>query len=228
MPLNNSSKFVLAVITIIVAWYLIDDNRYKQIGNKISSVYNTLMSDDSISPQITNEQNQSVEGFNNYFRNLEHMEEGEEQGSGSVEQVVVQEQGSGPVEQVVVEEDSSFMPRDDTAQLFNAEDSYGLSNVDGETVQASTITKEYNSNDYLPQEVNDQWFNTDFSQAEQNIKDQEMIDTRKFSFGVNTVGQSLKNPTYDLRGTIPNPKFQVSAWNNSSYETDYNIRSWCE
>lgn len=33
--------------------------------------------------------------------------------------------------------------------------------------------------------------------------------------GINTIGSSLKNPTYDIRGNIPNPKFAVSPWGNS-------------
>ena len=219
MPLNNSSKFVVAILAIAAAWYLLDENRYRTVGDKLKTTYNNLMSDDVTAPVApAAETSQPIESFNNYFRTIEHMDEEQEAGSS----VPVAE------ETVVVEDEGSFQPQDDSAYLFNAEDSYGASNVDGETVQATNVTTEYNSSDYLPQEVNDQWFNTDFSQAEQNIKDQEMIDTRKFSFGVNTVGQSLKNPTYDLRGTIPNPKFQVSAWNNSSYEADYNIRSWCE
>lgn len=217
MQLNNSSKFVVAIVAIVSAWYLLDRNSLNVFINNIRSTISDLVSDNEPTPTQTTA---PVENFNNYFRTIENMEGGEEQAEGS--SIPVEEQVSVPVV------DSSFQPRDDSANLFNAEDSYGAPNVNGETVQPATITKEYNSQDYLPQEVNDQWFNTEFSQAEQNIKDQELIDTRKFSFGVNTVGQSLKNPTYDLRGTIPNPKFQVSAWNNSSIEADYNIRSWCE
>ncbi len=29
------------------------------------------------------------------------------------------------------------------------------------------------------------------------------------------------------RGTIANPKFSVSPWNNSTYEPDYNIKPLC-
>lgn len=88
-------------------------------------------------------------------------------------------------------------------------------------------TKLYNSSDYLPKEINDEWFNTDFLQAENKINDNKLINTDKYITGIDTTGQSLKNPTYDIRGTIPNPKISVSPWNNSTYEPDYNLKSLC-
>ena len=87
--------------------------------------------------------------------------------------------------------------------------------------------KKYNVKDFLPKEVNDQWFDTDFSQAKVNVNDDKLINTERYVIGVNTVGQSLKNASYDIRGTIPNPKFTVSPWNNSTYEADYNIKPLC-
>lgn len=87
--------------------------------------------------------------------------------------------------------------------------------------------KNYNAKDFLPKEINSQWFDTDFSQAKFNINDDKLINTERYVIGVNTVGQSLKNASYDIRGTIPNPKFTVSPWNNSTYEADYNLRPLC-
>ena len=85
----------------------------------------------------------------------------------------------------------------------------------------------YNAKDFLPKEINDQWFDTDFSQAKTNISDDKLINTDRYVIGINTVGQSLKNASYDIRGTIANPKFSVSPWNNSTYEPDYNIKPLC-
>lgn len=84
--------------------------------------------------------------------------------------------------------------------------------------------KEYNAKDFLPKEINNDWFNTDFSQAKQNLEDDKLINTERYVIGINTVGQSLKNASYDIRGTIPNPKYSVSPWNNSTYEADLNIK----
>ena len=87
--------------------------------------------------------------------------------------------------------------------------------------------QDYNAKDFLPKEINDQWFDTDFSQAKTNINDDKLINTERYVIGINTVGQSLKNASYDIRGTIANPKFSVSPWNNSTYEPDYNIKPLC-
>ena len=86
---------------------------------------------------------------------------------------------------------------------------------------------QYDSKDFLPKEINSEWFDTDFSQAKHNINDDKLINTERYVIGVNTVGQSLKNASYDIRGTIANPKFTVSPWNNSTFEPDYNIRPLC-
>jgi len=87
--------------------------------------------------------------------------------------------------------------------------------------------KKYDAKDFLPKEINSQWFDTDFSQAKYNVNDDKLINTERYVIGVNTVGQSLKNASWDIRGTIANPKFTVSPWNNSTYEPDFNIRQMC-
>jgi hypothetical protein len=87
--------------------------------------------------------------------------------------------------------------------------------------------KNYNSKDFLPMEVKGEWFDTDFSLAKFDINDDALINTQRFSVGINTVGQSLKNASHDVRGTIPNPKFTVSPWNNSTYEPDFNLKPLC-
>jgi hypothetical protein len=87
--------------------------------------------------------------------------------------------------------------------------------------------KKYDAKDFLPKEINNKWFDTDFSQAKFNVNDDKLINTERYVIGINTVGQSLKNASYDIRGSIPNPKFSVSPWNNSTYEPDTNLKSLC-
>ncbi len=83
----------------------------------------------------------------------------------------------------------------------------------------------YKAENYLPQETNNTWFETDFSNAKYDVKNNKLINTDKFAIGINTVGQSLKNPSYDIRGTIPCPKITVSPWMQSTIEPDFNIAS---
>ena len=85
----------------------------------------------------------------------------------------------------------------------------------------------YDAKDFLPKEVNDKWFETDFSLAKYQLNDDKLINTDRYIIGINTVGQSLKNASYDIRGTIPNPKFVASPWNNSTYEPDFNLKPLC-
>lgn len=114
------------------------------------------------------------------------------------------------------------------ADLNNA---YSLPIPEGTDITKVNINKnnvdKYNAKDYLPQEINNKWFDTDFSQAQHNINDGNLINPDRFVIGINTVGQSLKNASYDIRGTIPNPKFSVSPWNNSTFEPDYNLKPLC-
>ena len=85
----------------------------------------------------------------------------------------------------------------------------------------------FNARDFLPREVNDEWFETDFSLAKYQLNDDKLINSERYIIGINTVGQSLKNPSWDIRGTIPNPKFNTGPWNNTTYEPDFNLKPLC-
>jgi len=105
-------------------------------------------------------------------------------------------------------------------KLLNAGESPDMVNLNKNEV------KNYNNKDFLPKEIIPGAFD-DYSQSKYNINDDKLINTERYVVGINTVGQSLKNGSHDIRGTIANPKFAVSPWNNSTYEADYNIKSLC-
>jgi len=86
----------------------------------------------------------------------------------------------------------------------------------------------FNSGELLPKEVNNVWFETDFSHAQVNVDDSNLVVTDRYIVGVNTVGQSLKNPSYDLRAAPACPKFTVSPWQQSTIEPDFNIKNMME
>lgn len=52
-----------------------------------------------------------------------------------------------------------------------------------------------------------------------DLKGQNFLSSN-FFVGVNTIGQAKKNATHDLRVEPPNPKMQVSPWQNSTIEPD--------
>ena len=126
----------------------------------------------------------------------------------------------------------SFEPSDNSthsgASLNNAFERPVPNSADTDVVDLNknNVTN-YNATDYLPKEINDDWFNTDFSQAKYKMNDDKLINTDKYVVGVNTIGQSLKNASYDIRGAINVPKYTVSPWNNSTTEPDYNIKPLC-
>lgn len=74
---------------------------------------------------------------------------------------------------------------------------------------------------YLPQEVNDDWFNV--MPEPISVKNRHLINIAK-PIGMNTIGTSLKNASWDIRGSPPCPKFVISAFNNSSIEPNADVR----
>lgn len=74
---------------------------------------------------------------------------------------------------------------------------------------------------YLPQEVNDDWFEVQPEPI--SVKNRHLINITK-PIGINTIGTSLKNASWDIRGTPAGPKFAVSPWLNSSIEVDTNLK----
>jgi len=76
----------------------------------------------------------------------------------------------------------------------------------------------------LPQEVNKNWF--EVMPEPIKIKNRHLINVTR-PVGVNTIGTSLKNASYDVRGTPVNPKFVVSPWLVSTIEPDLNTKGLC-
>lgn len=82
----------------------------------------------------------------------------------------------------------------------------------------------FDSNNYLPQDKNDDWF--EVMPEPISVKNRHLINVSR-PVGVNTIGSTLKNPSYDIRGTPACPKFVVSPWMQSSIEPDTNIKGLC-
>lgn len=81
------------------------------------------------------------------------------------------------------------------------------------------------SDQLLPRDENKNWFQVPNSNF--NLMQAVDLEVPEIKIGVDTVGQSRKNATYDLRSAPPCPKFIVSPWSNSTIEPDYNTRPLC-
>ena len=123
--------------------------------------------------------------------------------------------------------ETSKQQRDQMATLAPNSTDDQLIDFFGKQMAEKNKQTDFNVTDFLPKELNDEWFNTDLSKAQSQMDASTLIDVSTFCQGVDTIGQSLKNPSYDIRGNIPNPKMAVSPFLNSSYEPDTNIKSWC-
>ncbi|AYV78015.1 MAG: hypothetical protein Edafosvirus3_93 [Edafosvirus sp.] len=70
---------------------------------------------------------------------------------------------------------------------------------------------------------NPDWFSSLEDGAETNgIRNRHLIHLNQ-PIGINSIGSSLKHPSYDLRGSPPNPTLVTSPWLQSSIEPDLNF-----
>lgn len=82
----------------------------------------------------------------------------------------------------------------------------------------------YNPEQLLPKDAaNSKWSQVNPA-GQGDVKNQNLL-TAGYHIGINTQGNSLRNPSYDIRPTIPNPRVAVSPWMQSTIEPDLNIRS---
>lgn len=89
--------------------------------------------------------------------------------------------------------------------------------------QDCSVEELFNPENYMPQEQNDEWWDT--MDQPIAIKDRHLINVNK-PIGINTIGSSLRNASYDIRGTPACPKFAITPFLNSSIDPDTNIKAW--
>ena len=104
--------------------------------------------------------------------------------------------------------------------------SFKNNNNDVKAYTNEVKTQEYDlsSRDLLPGTHNE-WL--DDVGGAFNVDSDKLIDMSQQCQGVDTVGQSLKNPSIDMRGDIVIPKIAVGPWNNSSYDQKTQFKSLC-
>jgi len=114
---------------------------------------------------------------------------------------------------------SNYMPIDET------NDQYALFRSNGKTSCGSNQNCDpedlFDVDKYLPQEVTDDWFEVQPEPI--SVKNRCLINVIK-PIGINTVGTSLRNSSYDIRGAPSCPKSVVSPFLNSSIEPDLNYK----
>ncbi|AYV81745.1 MAG: hypothetical protein Harvfovirus58_3 [Harvfovirus sp.] len=88
------------------------------------------------------------------------------------------------------------------------------------------VSEIFNRDNYLPNEksINPDWW--DMVPEPTSVKNRHLINTNK-AMPITSIGGSLRNPGYDIRGSPPCPKFIVSPWGQSTIEPDTNLKSLC-
>jgi len=116
-------------------------------------------------------------------------------------------------------ENTNFLPSDETnggLAVFKSKGrEYCGGNQDCDPEDLFDIDK------YLPQEANDDWFETVPEPI--SVKNRNLVNIVK-PIGINTIGNTRKGASHDIRGTPACPKFVVAPWMNSSIEPDVNLK----
>jgi hypothetical protein len=77
--------------------------------------------------------------------------------------------------------------------------------------------------DLLPKDAaNSRWAQVNPA-GQGDVKDQNFL-TAGHHIGVDTVGQSLRNSSHDIRSTPPNPRYKISIWQQSTITPDLSRR----
>jgi hypothetical protein len=75
-----------------------------------------------------------------------------------------------------------------------------------------------NPEELLPKDQNSKWASLN-PVNQGNVMTPDLLQAG-YHIGLDTIGQSLKNPSYDLRSDPYIPKKEVGPWNQSTYEPD--------
>lgn len=116
-------------------------------------------------------------------------------------------------------ENDKFLPIDETGGGFAVFKSKGRATCGSN--QNCEPEDLFDADKYLPQEVNDDWWEVQPEPI--SVKNRHLINIVK-PIGINTIGTSLKNSSYDIRGAPSNPKLVISPFLNSSIEPDINLK----
>lgn len=116
-------------------------------------------------------------------------------------------------------DNDKFLPMDETSSHL------AVFKTQGQTVCGSNQNCEpadlFDVDKYLPQEVNDDFF--EVIPEPISVKNRHLINISQ-PIGINTIGTSLKNASWDIRGAPSCPKYVVSPWLQSSIEPDVNLK----
>ena len=195
MLFNNNVKLIILVVLVVLLIVMLNNNDNQQ-------------------SQVGQQQQQ-------YMASNPVLVEDFTQHQAAQQQAIQQQQVA---QQQAIQQQQVAQQQARQQQVAQQQKSVTQQNMEKLAQQNSEKQQQYSCNDYLPQEINNDWFETDLNNAQVTCDDKSLIIADRYVTGVDTVGQSLKNASYDIRAQPPCPKFNVSPWNNSTIEPDFNIK----
>jgi hypothetical protein len=224
---NNLFMFIILLVAVVMFYYcIVDDTDTKKNKNSVEKFANDSTANDKlidISTYQTKQNNQSLlastvnskivnDTLNQTDLINSVMSTDNQQSKGatidSIDSLIIQDSNKNNTN-----EPTGIITRGMQAGLDDT-----ILNIDFE----STNKKDpLSSHDLLPsKDVNEfSMYNIETSYMDANLAVNSVN-----KLGIDTIGNSKRNASHDIRGTIPCPKFVVSPWNNSTYEPDTNIR----
>lgn len=241
MNISNQTKILILIIIVLLIVLFIGNTYYKEPIQNVGSLsgitesefnepgrYNpTLPLEENIATEESRYRRLTGETEDERYRRLtrskNQAKEGEYKksdymngvrGNGSVEFDDFFDKNNNMIEDVYTGNDD-FVGDDETKGMY-------ATYTPGKKIKM-TDEEMFNVDNLLPKEVNDDWF--DVPEEPISVKNRHLININR-PISINTIGTSNKNASYDIRGTIPNPKFIVSPFLNSSIEPDINNKGF--
>ncbi len=215
MLFNSNVKLLLVLLLAVVLIYMLNSKEEISNDGEVEALTEEQVADDQVSEEPITSEMEEIEDVTDPVQESSNVED--------VQNDLVDD--SNMIDSVL---SNNVQPND--VQGAGADVKENNTSVTAQNMQKLMEENEknklkFNSGELLPKEVNNDWFETDFSHAQVNVDDSNLVVTDRYVIGVNTVGQSLKNPSYDIRAAPACPKFTVSPWQQSTIEPDFNIKS---
>lgn len=211
MNLSNQTKFLLLVAAVVAVVYFLNSRNTEPIHNEGALDTTGVIREDSVKPesdtlrQLEDSAEQKRVTRKALSKNSNTSEEYKQMNYAGGKR------GNGPSDfdnYFDVNNDLvSGSQRDNDEFLPNDESEGKLAGYKGGERREITDEEIFRAEDYLPQEQTQDWFEVMPEQI--SSKNRHLISVTR-PVGVNTVGTSLKNASYDIRGCPVNPKFVIS------------------
>ena len=240
MSLSTQQKFVILVLAVALLLYFMnkDNDNYTTVSNTVAESEN--VNQEQNDSHISSALDQLVSSGEHEVSNIKELSSIEKKmlGKNSVNGANVKvsystdprpsnrtdkvlddffERGNSITN--ISSDNDRFEPLEDSNK---GGDSYAPVSLGNKKKQ--TAKDIYNLDNFLPKQVNEDWF--DNVPEPISVKNRYLINISK-QVGVNTIGSSHKNASWDLRGEVYCPKFVVSPWMQSSIEPDTSLVGLC-